>query len=462
MKLNNVTKISFYTLGCKLNQAETDELKKNLIKMGFVIVPFGSSEDITIIRACGVTCNASRTVREVIRRVKRQGVYVIATGCLENKDLKEIDFVGKDNEEILCHCEERRKSDEAIPLDLDNGNLNLMETLHPIYRGPRDGINRTRAFIKIQTGCNFKCAYCIIPSFRGKSQSIPTKEILKKINETIKDGCKEIVLTGINICLYKHKTYDLAGLLTEILKKTKIERIRLGSLDPRLISDKLLKLYCHPFTSFKAGSEGAIATEESLDNMTTPKRDSSLSLRMTNSGFNIQTRLMPHWHLSLQSGSDSVLKRMARGYTTKQYLKIVNKLRKHNPLFSFTTDIIVGFPGETEKEFKETCEFVKKVGFTKIHIFPFSPRPGTPAAKLKPVTNYIVTERVKKLTKIAEQIAGDYEKKFIGLIRPVLFENKRHTYFDGYTPEYVRVKYVSGKKLEKKIINLKIKKKDFF
>jgi len=243
---------------------------------------------------------------------------------------------------------------------------------------------------------------------------VPADEVIDKIKQAAKDGYKEAVLTGVNICQYQDKNLNLAGLLLQILARTTIQRIRLGSLDPRLITDKLINIYT------------------------------------------INKRLLPHWHLSLQSGSDTVLKRMARGYTTKQYTKIVSRLRQNYPVFSFTTDIIVGFPGETEKEFAQTCQFVKKIGFTKIHIFPFSPRSNTPAAKLKPIINHLVTKRAGLLTKIAEQVAGDYRKQFIGLTRPVLFENKTKSgkdsaWWQGYTPEYVRVRYKSKQNLQNKI-----------
>lgn len=409
-------KISLQTLGCKLNQAESQELKQNLLHEGFSIVPFKSGEDAAIIRACGVTGQASQTTREMIRQIKRQGAYIIATGCLENKNLPEIDFIGANNQAIVKHLVSRHLN--HLVGRSPAGQQNTIR--------PANTSEKTRAFVKIQTGCNFQCAYCAIPFFRGKSRSVPTTEVIEKINQIVKNGCKEVTLTGVNICQYKDKAIDLAGLIKEILAKTKIQRLRLGSLDPRLISNKLTKLY-------------------------------------TNKPVNQSTnkRLLPHWHLSLQSGSDTVLKRMARGYTTKQYEKIVNQLRQNYPLFSFTTDIIVGFPGETAKEFEETCEFVKKIGFTKIHIFPFSPRPNTPAARLKPVTNRVVTERVKKLTKIAEQTVSDYKKQFIGLTRPVLFENKTKSsrdsvWWEGYAPEYVRIKYKSKQNLQNKIRDLKI------
>jgi len=225
-------------------------------------------------------------------------------------------------------------------------------------------------------------------------------------------------LTGVNVCLYKNGDLDLAGLLTKIFKKTKITRIRLGSLDPRLISDRLADLYDNP-------------------------------------------RLLPHIHLSLQSGSDEILRAMRRGYTTAQYLAIVQKLRTRDPLFSFTTDIIVGFPGETERNFKQTCDFVKKCEFAKVHVFPFSPRPGTVAAQMKlAVSDKIKTARVKKLIKLADTVAKKYAAQFIGQTRPVLFEGKRGQIRYGYTPEYIRIKCETPKNVANQILKVKITKQN--
>ncbi len=388
-------RISYYTLGCKLNQAETNELKTELTKIGFLTVPWGSSTDIAIVRACGVTMGASQTTRELIRQAKRMGAYVVATGCLENSDLPEIDFGGQTNSAIITHLQKIKTS-------------NFDQTYELCLSEPED---KTRAFIKIQNGCNFNCAYCIIPHFRGRASNITTDEVIKKITDAENNGYNEVVLTGVNVCLFKDGDTDLAGLLAKVLKKTKIQRIRLGSLDPRLIPDRLIALYQNP-------------------------------------------RLLPHMHLSLQSGSDAVLHNMRRGYTTAQYFDIVQRTRALYPLFSFTTDIIVGFPGETEKNFLETCAFVKQCQFAKVHVFPFSPRPGTVAANMKPaVQDKIKTERVKKLIRLANTVGKKYFNKFIGMTRPVLFESRRGDFWYGYTPEYIRAKQRTTKDLNNKIID---------
>ena len=372
-------KISFYTLGCKLNQAETDELKTELKKIGAVVVPFSRRADVAIVRACGVTCGASATTREMIRHAKKRGAYVIATGCLES-NIPEIDFAAKNNEEITEHVARLAKKVFIRETDF------CEEPAH-----------RTRAFVKIQNGCNFNCAYCIIPHFRGRSQSVPGEDVINSINEKVAAGYREAVLTGVNINQYRDKNLDLAGLIKKILLNTKIVRLRLGSLDPRLITPELIKLY---------------------------------------SNKKFARRLMPHWHLSLQSGSDEILKKMKRPYTAQQYLNIVAKLRGANPLFSFTTDAIVGFPGETGTDFARTCDVVAEAVYAKVHVFPFSPRPGTVAGKMKPVRDQIKTERSKKLIRLSKKIASEFAARFVGKTRPVLFENKN----TGYTPEFIRVK----------------------
>lgn len=397
-------KISFYTLGCKLNQAETDDLKKELLKKDFLVVPWGDKTDVAIVRACGVTMGASQTTREMIRLAYRNGATVVATGCLENNDLPEINFGAKTNEEIVNYLISLKEETQVSNFDKQTKNL---------------AADKTRAFIKIQNGCNFNCTYCIIPHFRGRNLSIDPKIIIEKIKSAQADGYKEVVLTGVNICLYNYNKINLTKLLQTVLQKTKIERIRLGSLDPRLITPDFIKLYKN-------------------------------------------SRLLPHMHLSLQSGSNSVLKNMNRNYTADKYYKIVEMARALNPLFSFTTDIIVGFPGETEEDFAQSCEFVKKVGFAKVHVFPFSPRPNTPAADMKnKVQDKIKTARVKKLIALSKKVGAEFAKKFENKTGLVLFENKKNDYWLGYTPEYLRVKKISKQNLENKIIKTKFLTKNW-
>lgn len=389
-------RISLHTLGCKLNQAESNEIKDQLRGQGHFIVPFNRPADIAVIRACAVTMNASQTTRELIRQAKKRGSYIIASGCLENRDLPEIDFIAETPGDII-------KKIKVLSKEYATSSVQCFEE-------PAD---RTRAMIKIQNGCNFNCAYCVIPSFRGKSISVPAHDVVNKVIQAEKKGVKEVILTGVNICQYRSGKIDLAGLLISILQQTEIGRVRLGSLDPRLITPDLIAVFKNP-------------------------------------------RLMPHWHLSLQSGSDAVLKRMNRGYTIKQYFAVVKKMRSKYPLFSFTTDIIVGFPGETNDEFAQTLSFINKIGFVKVHAFPYSKRPNTLAEKMTQVHDKIKTERVKRLIKFADRVAIKYTAKLKGKIRPVLFERKRDGYWIGFAPEYIQVKYRSKRNLKNIVQEVKV------
>ncbi|MFA5211667.1 MAG: tRNA (N(6)-L-threonylcarbamoyladenosine(37)-C(2))-methylthiotransferase MtaB [Patescibacteria group bacterium] len=387
-------KISFYTLGCKLNQAESDELKEQLINKKYEIVDFGEQENICIIRACAVTSRASQKTRQLIRRAKNKNIYVIATGCLENS-LKEIDFIGKNNQEILNHIQKK------FPLKNKEEKKEKQ-------------IDYVRKFIKIQNGCNFNCTYCIIPSFRGTSESLPTKQIITKIKKLEKKDFKEIILTGVNICQYQDKKINLAKLLKKILKETKILRIRLGSLDPRLINSELITVF-------------------------------------------EDKRMMNHVHLSLQSGSDKILKKMNRHYSNEKYQEIIKKFRQLDKNFSFSTDIIVGFPGENETDFASSCQIIKDVNFSKTHIFPFSARPKTPANKMtEQVDEKIKNERVKKIIKIAEDSQKKYLQKLRGQEKEILIEGKRNGFFEGYIPEFVRFKIKSKKNIKNEILKIKI------
>ncbi|MCX6782126.1 MAG: tRNA (N(6)-L-threonylcarbamoyladenosine(37)-C(2))-methylthiotransferase MtaB [Candidatus Magasanikbacteria bacterium] len=405
-------KLSIITLGCKLNQAESDEIKNALKKLGHFFVPISSHADVAIIRACAVTMNASQTTRGLIRQAKKRGAYVIAGGCLENRDLPEIDYVAQTAGDIIKQIYVIARSETTKQSHVNSVNQGIA-SLSSEARNDKIVADRTRGLIKIQGGCNFNCTYCVIPHYRGKSKSVPAKEVIRKIIEAENRGINEITLTGVNICQYRAGITNLTSLLKNILKNTSIKRIRLGSLDPRLITAELIGVFKNP-------------------------------------------RLMPHWHLSLQSGSDSILKRMNRGYTTGHYLKIVNKLRKQYPLFSFTTDIIVGFPGETDKEFDETMAYVKVIGFSKVHVFPYSKRPNTPAGAMTQVHDKTKTERVKRLIKLSGVVARKYASKLKGKIRPVLFEQKKNGYWIGYSPEYILAKYRSNANLKNQINEIKI------
>lgn len=428
-------KIALYTLGCKLNQAESEELKETLQKEGFFIVDWKNKANVYIVNACGLTTGAEQGTRQIIRQAHRQNpkAKIFVTGCFE-QNMPEVNFYTKNQNELIKKIKNAASTPEygacsasdarQAPQSGDSAKQALPSINRP---------SKTRAFIKIQTGCDNFCSYCIIPYFRGKPKSVNALKIISTINRKVTQGFKEIVLSGINICKYKftetdkrklttrinadHKS-DLVLLTMEILRRTAIPRIRFGSLDPSLINDNFFSLFHNP-------------------------------------------RVMPHMHLSLQSGSNHILKLMNRKYTIQKYLSLVEKIKKQFPLMGFTTDIIVGFPGETEKDFRETCRLVKKVGFLKVHIFPYSPRPGTTATKMaKQIDEKIKKERFARLKKIAEKVKKNFIKKMIGQTVPVLFEKKVNDTWFGYTPNYLMVRFQSNENLKNKIKNITINQKN--
>jgi len=397
-------KICLATIGCKLNQAESNKLKENLQKAGFFVVSWEKSPNLALINACSVTRGAEQITRQIIRKIKRKNskIKIIATGCLQKK-IPEIDKFIKNKEKVFNYIIKNYKKQTKF----------VSSKLIPHHFS-----ERTRAFIKIQDGCSFKCSYCLTRILRGPAKSISPKEIVKEIKEKEREGYKEVVLVGVNIGLYQSSGFNLVDLLKKIFKETKIPRLRLSSLDPRLIKDDLIKLFKNP-------------------------------------------RLCPHLHLSLQSGSDKILKMMNRHYKSRYILSIIKKAKKINPLISFSADIIVGLPGETEKDFQATLNLIKKIKFMKIHFFPFSPRPKTEALKFKnKIPEKIIKKRIQLLKILNEQLKNKFIEKMFGKILPVLFEHKRRTYWEGYTSNYLRVKFKNQENLWNQIRKIKITKKN--
>lgn len=407
-------KLGFYTLGCKLNQAETSELKEKLAKDGFEIINNPKQADIVILAACGVTAGASQRTRQMIRAFKKQGAKIFVIGCLENK-IPEVDFYSQDLYTALKSLRAIAKQSKA-----SMGSP----------RFARDD-SKVRAFVKIQTGCDFKCAFCLTRQLRGQSHSVDPQIIIEQIRQKMKHGAKEIVLTGINIGLYQsaedfvrpHEILRtskqiilLPNLVKMIFNQIRIKRLRFGSIDPRLVTNEFIKLFKNK-------------------------------------------RLCPHLHLSIQSGSDKILKTMRRNYTAEKCLEIIEKFHRLNPLFSFSADIIVGFPDETEKDFQKTCDFVHKAKLVKTHIFPFSARSGTEAAALpNQISTKIKKERSEALEEIAKISREQYLQSLIGKKRPALIEGKRRDLWEGYTPEFIRTGIKSKENLKGKIKNIVITK----
>ncbi len=399
-----------YTLGCKVNSCEGAAINDSMLAAGFEIVPDGEVADIAVINSCAVTSMSVKKARQLVSRCK------------------------KDNPEgitVLCGCFPQSYPEDASQTDADiiigNGaksyipfllNEYLEKPEKRVYINPLPrefdmkcagaDIDRTRAFIKVEDGCDRFCAYCIIPVARGRVRSMPIKEITKQAQLAAKSGNKEVVLTGINLSCYGQELGLTLGDAVKAADVDGIERIRLGSLEPDMMTDEEIA-----------------------------------KLREVR-------KLCPHFHLSLQSGSDEVLVRMRRRYDTAQYLEVCEKLRANFPGCSITTDIMVGFTGETEEEFLESMEFAKKVGFAKIHVFPYSIRKGTLAAmRSEQVLPHIKSDRAKRMGALAKQLEEQYLKSQIGTEHTVLIEKPQSDeYSNGYTESYIPVK-IYGKQIER-------------
>jgi len=388
-------KIALTTIGCKLNQSEIEDLKQDLKQAGYFIVPQNQSHDLHIFNACSITQGAEQITRQKIRAVKRKNtkVQIYVMGCLNSK-IPEISRVFINKAEVLRYIKQKFKS------KIQSAKFKIKSS-------------KIRALIKIQEGCNFNCAYCIINKFRGRSKSVASTKIIQQIKAKEKQGCKEIVLVGQNILQYKNSDLNFVQLVIKIINETQIPRIRFSSLDPRLVSADFLALLKNP-------------------------------------------RVCPQLHLSLQSGSNKILKQMNREYTDIKYLNIVRQAQKINPLTSITTDIIVGFPGETEQDFQKTLNLVKKIDFLKIHIFPYSNRIGTKAAELKSqISPSVIKKRFQKLENLAETQKSKFFKKIKGKTLEVLIEQNKNGCWQGYSKNYILIKKRSKIDLNNQIIKVK-------
>lgn len=399
--------VAFYTLGCKVNQYETEAMEEIFEKKGYKVVPFEGKADFYIINTCTVTNLGDRKSRQMIRKAKKNNKdsVIAVVGCYaqvapdEVLNIEEVDVVVGTSERnsIVELCEIAAQKKEKIKVVKNIMEENSFEELKI-----ENIKSRTRAYIKIQDGCNQYCTYCIIPYARGPIRSRNLESIIREGKRLSETGFKEIILTGIHVASYGKdlENTSLIDVIEEINRIQGIERIRLSSLEPTLITEEFMM------------------------------RLSQLD------------KVCDHFHLSLQSGSDSVLKRMNRKYTTKEYKDIVDRIRKYMPYAGITTDIIVGFPQETEEEFMETYNFAKNIGFSRVHVFKYSPRRGTPAAKFKnQIHGNTKNRRSQKLIELGDRLTKEFNKNFIGNTLDVLFEeesNEKEGYIEGYTTNYIR------------------------
>lgn len=413
-------KVFFTTFGCKVNQYETQEMSELLCSAGFSIMNNHKEADIIIVNSCTVTAEGVRKVRQTIRKLNKENptAIMILTGCASQaephiiKDLPEIDILmGNRNDTDI--------------VDIINKYLDTHTFLNAHKNHLREdafcgtGITKfdghTRAFLKIQDGCDRYCAYCLIPYARGFSRSKSLEMIDKELNALNDNGYKEIVFVGINLSDYgKNTPYSLPDALELAEKYTNIERVRLGSLEPDHITKEMIE------------------------------RLAKIS------------KLCPQFHISLQSGSDSVLKKMNRHYTSKEYEELTINLRSAFPDATITTDILTGFPTETEEEFLETLEFAKKIKFEKAHIFPYSVREGTKAASLPQLQKSVKEERAKTLTLATNETRRKFLKEQIGKTVNVLFETDKPNYSEGYTENYTPVRVYDCKSRAGQILRVTI------
>ena len=419
-------KVALHNLGCKVNSYETDAMTKLLYDNGYEIVPFEPGADVYIINTCTVTNIADRKSRQMLHKAKKMNpeAVVVAVGCYvqaageELKKDEAIDIVVGNNRkqtivEVLEDYFAHRDADRVIDIAKDNK--------YEEASCFNESSDHVRAFIKIQDGCNQFCSYCIIPYARGRVRSRAMEDIEREVKALAEKGYKEIVLTGIHLSSYGKDFDDDVTLIDAIKACSKIdgiERIRLGSLEPRIIDDEFIETLAD-------------------DN-----------------------KICPHFHLSLQSGCDETLKRMNRKYSADEYYDRCEVIRRKFPYAAITTDVIVGFPGETEEEFKETEKFLKKVNFAEMHVFKYSRRNGTAAASMKnQVDDRIKSARSDELISLQNRLHREFEEKFIGREMSVLVEEmisvNGKAYHTGYSKEYVKVIFESDENLENTIVTLR-------
>lgn len=397
-------KFTILTLGCKVNSYESDYIRENLINNGYTNVLISEKPDVIIVNTCSVTNQSDAKSRHMIRLAKRESenAIIVAMGCSAQNHKEALLEIGadivlgnKDKSKVLEYIENFKKDNKKVVKMYDLTDTDF-ETMFL-----KSEENKTRAFVKIQDGCNNFCSYCIIPYMRGNIRSKNIEDAVNEINELVASGHKEIVLTGIHTGSYgRGEDFDLVDLIRRISTNPNLERIRISSIEITELNEKFM---------------------EELKN---------------------NPKICNHLHIPLQSGSDVVLKHMNRKYDTKYYLDKIKEIRSIRPDISITTDLIVGFPYETNEEFENTYNFLKEVEFTKIHTFPFSLRNGTKAENMSDgfVDEKIKKERVHRVLELSNQLENNYYKKFINKEVNVLVESSKNGISEGHTDNYILVK----------------------
>jgi len=422
-------KAAFFTLGCKVNFCETEALQALFEQAGYKITDFDNQADVYVINTCTVTGSSDHKSRKAIRRARKRspGAIVIATGCYAQgapekiKEMEQADLIVGNREreklpQILTSLEPGTALDLVSPHPADS----RFEMLPPVKRR-----NRTRGFLKIQEGCDQHCSYCVVPSVRGPLRSLHPEEAVLRAKNLVASGCREIVLTGIHLGFYGAELEDvsLPSLLKDLEEIPNLFRLRLSSLEPSDINAELVD-------------------------------------HITGSWI-----VCPHLHLPLQSGDGEILRLMNRPYEPVEYLYLAKWLKQEIPALALSTDIIVGFPGETEKHHRRSMKLIKDIGFSRLHVFKYSPRPGTPAADYSgQVPNKVKDRRSKEVIELGEEMASAYRRQFLGTVQPVLVEKVvPYSYGEGFTQHYLRVKIdmdIKGLHWRGKLINARLEKED--
>ncbi|MFC1970808.1 tRNA (N(6)-L-threonylcarbamoyladenosine(37)-C(2))-methylthiotransferase MtaB [Chloroflexota bacterium] len=406
-----VPRVALDSLGCKLNQAEIELLARQLAEAGYKLVAPSDKADIYILNTCTVTHIADRKSRHILRLARRRnpGARLVAMGCYAERAPHELEQI----EGIDLVLGNTRKS-HILQLLGESGSLSRTvgrDLMDWHYNGCR-----TRAFIKVQDGCRNSCAYCIVPIVRSLEASVPADRVIAEIRNRESAGYKEIVLTGTEIGTYNSDGLNLRGLLEHILGETAISRLRLSSLQPPEISSGFISLWC-------------------------------------------DGRLCPHFHLSLQSGSEGVLRRMKRRCKIADFQQAVSLIRQVVPEVAVTTDVIVGFPGETEEEFQESLSFCRQMQFARIHVFPYSPRPGTEAVLMPQVVSARVKkQRSREMLSLAEDSMRSFHQQFLGGTMEVLWEQQAGGIWSGLTGNYIKVYTGSTDDLSNKLLPVELEK----
>jgi len=416
---------ALHTLGCKVNQYETEALKKMVLDKGYKIVEFKEKADLYVINTCAVTSLSASKSRQVIRKALKQNpkAKIVVVGCYAQAAPEEIEKI--EGVDLILGTQEKVRLGEFLAA-LDSPEWQARSLVGAIEQAKEfshlvtgDYQERTRAFIKIQEGCEQFCSYCLIPYMRGPIRSRNSEEVLEEIKRLVAEGFLEVVLIGIHLGVFGQENPEekgnLATLLEKVIEIDGLKRVRLGSLEPTDIDEHLLQV-------------------------------------ISNS-----KKICPHFHIPLQSGDNQILTAMNRGYTTEFYANLIERIREKIPLAAISTDLMVGFPGETEEKFNNILKFITQVKFSRMHVFPYSQRPGTPAADFpNQIPKKIKEKRSEQVRALAEYMTKEYESQFLGKKESVLVEECKDGQAEGLTPHYLKTFFPGSSELEGKIVEVEI------